>query len=143
MDILKNLKKCFYEYNIDGYIIPKNDEYFQEYAEINRLEKISGFSGSAGLCIILNSKNLLFVDGRYTIQAKNETKNKFTILEISKLNINNYTKNLKLGYDPKLFTSEILRSNLSECILKPIQHNLIDLINIIKIRGKKKNKFFY
>ena len=143
MDILKNLKKCFYKYNIDGYIIPKNDEYFQEYAEINRLEKISGFSGSAGICIILNSKNLLFVDGRYTIQAKNETKNKFIILEISKLNIKNYTKNLKLGYDPKFFTSELLRSNFSECILKPIQRNLIDLVNIVKLRKKKNNKFFY
>ena len=77
MNTLKNLKRSLVDYNIDGYIIPKNDEYFQEYSNPNRLEKISKFSGSAGLCVILKKKNLLFVDGRYTIQAKNETKNKF------------------------------------------------------------------
>ena len=62
-----NIKK----YNIDGYIIPKNDEYFNEYIHPSkdRLKFISNFSGSAGFSIILRDKNYLFVDGRYSIQA--------------------------------------------------------------------------
>ena len=49
---IKELKNKFNQYNIDGYIIPKNDDYFTEYSKINRLKIISNFSGSAGLAII-------------------------------------------------------------------------------------------
>ena len=51
-------------------LIPKNDEFFSEYSKIDRLKIISNFSGSAGYAIILKQKNYLFVDGRYTLQAK-------------------------------------------------------------------------
>jgi len=59
-------------YNLDGYIIPKNDEFFGEYIPENkdRLKFISNFSGSYGFAIILKGKNCLFVDGRYTLQAQ-------------------------------------------------------------------------
>ena len=43
------LKKLINNKNIDGYIIPKNDEFFSEYSFPNRLKTISGFSGSAVL----------------------------------------------------------------------------------------------
>ena len=49
---INRLKKKFKKYGIDGYVIPKNDEYFTEYSKINRLKIISNFSGSAGLAII-------------------------------------------------------------------------------------------
>ena len=55
---LKNLKKKFTKFNIDGYVVPKNDDYFTEYSKINRLKIISNFSGSAGLAIILKKKKL-------------------------------------------------------------------------------------
>ena len=61
------LRSKFKKYKIDGYIVPKNDNYFTEYTKINRLKIISNFSGSAGLAIILKKKNFLFTDGRYTI----------------------------------------------------------------------------
>ena len=69
---MKSLKKLLKRYKVDGYIIPKNDEYFNEYVHPSkdRLKFISGFSGSAGFAIILKNKNYLFVDGRYTIQAR-------------------------------------------------------------------------
>ena len=67
---IKNLRKKFKKLNIDGYIVPKNDEYFSEYAKNDRLQNISNFSGSAGIAIILKKKNYLFIDGRYTIQAE-------------------------------------------------------------------------
>ena len=47
------LKKQLDNEYIDGYIVPKNDEFFSEYSFPNRLQLISNFSGSAGVAIIL------------------------------------------------------------------------------------------
>ena len=55
---IKKIRKKFKDLNIDGYIIPKNDEFFSEYAENDRLKNISNFPGSAGLAIILKKKKL-------------------------------------------------------------------------------------
>ena len=82
--MIKKLKKLFKKYSIDGYIIPKNDEYFNEYVSPSddRLKFISGFSGSAGFAVILKNKNYLFVDGRYTIQARYQSGKKFKVFTI-------------------------------------------------------------
>ena len=84
MKKLVELKKNFKTYKLDGYIIPKNDEYFNEYVSKNsdRLKFISDFSGSAGFAIILKNKNYLFVDGRYTIQARIQSGKYFKIITI-------------------------------------------------------------
>ena len=79
--MISALKKFLDSKNIDGYIIPKNDEFFSEYSFPNRLKLISNFSGSAGMAVILKNKNILFVDGRYTLQAKIESGNKFEIFD--------------------------------------------------------------
>ena len=72
MNRIKKLRNLFKPFKIDGYLVPKNDEYFNEYVNqsSDRLKFISNFSGSAGFGIILRNKNYLFVDGRYTIQGK-------------------------------------------------------------------------
>ena len=79
MEKIKNLKKIFKKEQIDGYIIPKNDEFFGEYiSEYNdRLKFISNFTGSYGFSVILKRKNYLFVDGRYTLQAENQSRKNF------------------------------------------------------------------
>ena len=82
---IKILRNKFKIYSIDGYVIPKNDDYFTEYSKLNRLEIISNFSGSAGLAIILKNKNYLFTDGRYTIQSKIESGKNFKIYGFEKL----------------------------------------------------------
>ena len=66
---MERLKKLINNQRVSGYIIPKNDEYFNEYIHESkdRLKFISNFSGSAGFAVILKNKNYLFVDGRYTI----------------------------------------------------------------------------
>ena len=74
---IKILRKKFNNNQIDGYVVPKNDEFFSEYCEKNRLKFISNFSGSAGYAVILKKINYLFVDGRYTIQAEIESGKKF------------------------------------------------------------------
>jgi Xaa-Pro aminopeptidase len=137
---IKDLRKKFKRLNIDGYIVPKNDEYFSEYAKNDRLKNISNFSGSAGIAIILKKKNYLFIDGRYTIQAEKESSKNFTIIEIHKKLPHNIIKNLNLGYDPKIFTSKNLKRNFLNNILIPIKNNLIDQIFKFK---EKKNKPFY
>ena len=50
--ILLSLKKYLNFYNLDGYIVPKNDAYFSEYSSPDRLKTVSNFSGSAGFAII-------------------------------------------------------------------------------------------
>ena len=106
---IKALKEKLKIYNIDGYVVPKNDDYFTEYSKINRLKIISNFSGSAGLAIILKNKNYLFTDGRYTIQSQIESGKNFKIISYEKIINCNLFKNLTLGIDPKLITiSKIL-----------------------------------
>ena len=64
------LRKKFEKYKIDGYVVPKNDEYFTEYSKINRLQIISNFSGSAGLAIILKKEILLvIIAGVFVVEA--------------------------------------------------------------------------
>ena len=126
---IKELTKKFIKYNIDGYIVPKNDEFFSEYAAEDRLKVISNFSGSAGIAIILKKKNYLFVDGRYTIQAQLQSGKLFKIVEIHKLLPRQILKNLSLGFDPKLHTKKQLLTYFGDSlILKQINNNLIDEI---------------
>mgnify|MGYP000511773368 FL=1 len=57
---------------LDAFIVPHDDEHLGEYipAYAERLDWITGFNGSAGLAIILAQRAALFVDGRYTVQAR-------------------------------------------------------------------------
>lgn len=108
MEKINNLKKILKKENIDGYLIPKNDEFFGEYTpeHNDRLKKISNFSGSYGFALILQNKNYLFVDGRYTVQAKMQSGKLFKILDITHNPPYKILKNLKLGFDPKIFTKK-------------------------------------
>ena len=137
---LKILKENFIRLKIDGYIVPKNDEYFSEYAKNDRLKNISNFSGSAGIAVILKKNNYLFVDGRYTIQAYQEAAKNFKIIEIHKKLPHMVIKNCNLGYDPRLFTSKNLKNYFSNNNLISINSNLID--QIFKFKEKKTKPFY-
>ena len=134
------LRKKFKKYKIDGYIIPKNDDYFSEYAINDRLKKITKFSGSAGIAVILKKNNYLFVDGRYTIQAHQESSKDFSIIEIHKKLPHTIIKNYNLGYDPSLFTNYTLKKYFIHNKLISINQNLIDEISKF---NEKKTKPFY
>jgi Xaa-Pro aminopeptidase len=138
---VKELRKKFKKYNIDGYVVPKNDDYFTEYSKINRLKIISNFSGSAGLAIILKNKNYLFTDGRYTIQSEMESGKHFKIVSYEKIINCNLFKNLKLGLDPKLFTNQQIKNYfLKNNQIEFLSNNLIDEIKPQKVI--KSNPFF-
>ena len=138
---IKLLRKKLNEYNIDGYIIPKNDEFFSEYAAKDRLKIISGFTGSAGLAIILKNKNYLFIDGRYTIQAQQQSGKNFKVIEIHKFLPHKVLKNLTLGFDPNLHTHKQLNIYFKKKVMfKQINKNLVDDIYYIK-KNESKNFF--
>lgn len=149
MDKINQLRNILNKQNCDAYIIPKNDEYFGEYVPKNkdRLKFISGFTGSTGLALILKNKSYLFVDGRYTLQAKKEICKDFKICEIPKIKpyyiLKNLNKEITLGFDPKLFTSNTLKNIISNSLIKikPINNNLID--TIWKNKTKVNNNKFY
>ena len=129
------LRDKFIENDIDGYVVPKNDDYFTEYSKVNRLKIISNFSGSAGLAVILKKKNYLFTDGRYTIQSQIESGNNFKIISFEKIINCNLFKKLKLGIDPKLFTyMQVKKFFLKNNKVKFINDNLIDQIEKQKIK---------
>ena len=99
------INNIIFSNNLDGYILPKNDNYFTEYSKTNQLKSITNFSGSSGFAIFLKNKNYLFVDGRYTIQAEKESGEKFQICEIPYIWPKDILKKqIKIGFDPDLFT---------------------------------------
>ena len=131
---INKLREKFKKYNIDGYVVPKNDDYFTEYSKINRLKIISNFSGSAGLAIILKDKNYLFTDGRYTIQSEMESGKYFKIVSYEKIINCKLFKNLRLGLDPKLFTQQQIKNYfLKNNQIKFLSNNLIDEIKNHKV----------
>jgi Xaa-Pro aminopeptidase len=131
---INELREKFKKYNIDGYVVPKNDDYFTEYSKINRLKIISNFSGSAGLAIILKDKNYLFTDGRYTIQSEIESGKYFKIVSYEKIINCKLFKNLRLGLDPKLFTQQQIKNYfLKNNQIKFLSNNLIDEIKNHKV----------
>ena len=134
MEKITKLRKLFTAFDLDGYIVPKNNNFFGEYvpsAEDN-LKYISNFTGSAGFAVIIKKKNYIFVDGRYTIQAEIQCGKKFQIRNIP----NEYPfnifkkKNLNLGFDPKLHTENSLRRLFRNSFIKliPLNKNFIDIL---------------
>src|SRR6056300_420639 len=139
-NLTRKLRVLFNTHSIDGYIIPKNDEFFSEHANRDRLKKITNFTGSAGYAIILKNKNYLFVDSRYTIQAKIESGKEFEICDYEKIFDFKEIKNLTIGLNPALFTSEQIKKIFPRKNIKVIKENLID--KIIKYKKSKINKFY-
>ena len=135
--------------NIDGYIIPKNDEFFGEYVgpEKERLKYLTGFSGSAGQSLVLKKQAFLFVDGRYTLQAQKEVRKGFKVIQIHKTIpsdiLRKNKQKLRIGFDPKIYSlASLINLYKTENVkLIPIKKNLIDKIWPNKPKLKF-NKFF-
>lgn len=124
---------------IDGFIVPHDDEYQNEYipAYAERLMWVSGFSGSAGAAIILEDSAVVFVDGRYTLQVRQQTDDKFFQFEDlvdtppDQWLADNAPKNARIGYDPMLHTKagvERLEKAAKKAgfTLVPLSHNPVD-----------------
>lgn len=126
---------------LGGGIVPRADRYQNEYvpASDERLAWLTGFSGSAGLAIVLIDRAALFVDGRYQLQARAEVDaNLFAIEHSAQIPPEAWIeKNVpaatKLGYDPWLHTSEAVEKFAKACAaagatLVPLESNPVDAV---------------
>ncbi|MFZ1922434.1 MAG: aminopeptidase P family protein [Xanthobacteraceae bacterium] len=97
---------------LDGFVVPRSDRYQNEYVPpcAERLAWLTGFTGSAGAAIVLLDRAVLFVDGRYTVQAADEVDT--TLFAIAHLVEQppaawieeHLPRGAKLGYSPWLHT---------------------------------------
>ncbi|MBT4880062.1 MAG: aminopeptidase P family protein [Alphaproteobacteria bacterium] len=125
---------------LDGFIVPHGDEYQNEYLPefSERLAFLTGFTGSAGTAIVFSDKGALFVDGRYTIQAKEQVDPKrlsiyqFFVEGSPRQYLSaNLKAGMKVGYDPTLHLESELKDFRDVCKqasaeLVPCQNNPLD-----------------
>ena len=135
------LRRLLVARGLAGYIVPRADEYQGEYvpAGSERLAWLTGFTGSAGTAAVLAEKAALFVDGRYTVQAREQTDpSTFDIAQVPAARLSawiaaNAGRDARIGYDTRLFTLttvEALAKALTEAgiVLSPLDDNLVDAI---------------
>ncbi|MFT4096656.1 MAG: aminopeptidase P family protein [Rhodoblastus sp.] len=124
-----------------GFVVPRADEHQNEYVPpgAERLAWLAGFTGSAGAAVVLADKAAVFVDGRYTIQAREQVDgNLFSIRDLvsdppSRWLAREAPKGAAIGYDPWLHTPaavEALRKAAEEAgaTLVAVDSNPIDAI---------------
>ena len=135
---LPKLRAALAALKLDGFIIPHEDEYNNEYLpDCNeRLMWATGFTGSAGAAVVLADKAAMFVDGRYTLQVRTQVDS--ALFSYHKIEDNGVAKwladhvaDLKIGYDPKLHSPDALarlRTGVENAggSLVPIAPNPID-----------------
>ena len=150
---LFNLQTKLADKNIDLFIINRSDEFLNEYISpyAERLKFITNFSGSAGKVIVLQNEAHLYVDGRYTFQAKDQINNDGIKLKHIKTYWDDLKKfinkqTLKIAIDPKLHSVKEIQKiekyilNTSSTI-KFLDSNIIDTIWINKPKIKFTNIF--
>src|SRR6478735_7819427 len=126
---------------LSGLILPRADRHQNEYVPPcdERLAWLTGFTGSAGITIVLADKAALFVDGRYTLQAATQVDTSvFTIVAIAETTPErwleqNLPTGAKLGYDPWLHTADGAERLARACAnagatLIPAEPNPVDAI---------------
>lgn len=136
---LPKLRKALLDANLDGFIIPHEDEYQNEYLpDCNeRLMWATGFTGSAGAALVLTHKAAVFVDGRYTLQVRDQVDGDlFEYQSLGNKGLQNWlaenTQNTQvIGYDPRLHSPNSLdalkkAAKRSGARLKSVSENPID-----------------
>ena len=138
---VKALRAALAKAKIDAVLVPRADEHQGEYVppSAERLKWLTGFSGSAGIAIVARKAAVLAIDGRYTVQAKDETDT--DLFEVSLLPrpriadwiANALSKGGVVGFDPWLHTSSEI-NRLTKALapkgitLKPLAKNIVDSV---------------
>jgi Xaa-Pro aminopeptidase len=138
---LASLRAELARQGLDGFIIPRQDEFQGEQvpARAERLRWLTGFAGSWGMAIVLAERAAIFVDGRYTIQVREQvdvalfTPHHLIEEPPPRWLEANLSKGQVLGYDPWLLTPEHVSRFQSACakagaMLKAVDRNPIDAI---------------
>uniref|UniRef100_A0A9J2PEC9 Aminopeptidase P N-terminal domain-containing protein n=1 Tax=Ascaris lumbricoides TaxID=6252 RepID=A0A9J2PEC9_ASCLU len=128
---------------IQAYLLPSTDAHQNEYLAAHdfRVQFVSGFSGSNAFALITTTEALLWTDGRYVIQAKNQLENGWKLMEegtpksITPVDwlVENMPSNSRVGFDPKLYGyADGLRMVDSLQRVKitavPLKENLVDIL---------------
>ena len=119
---------------LDGFLIPRADEHLGEYVpeSAERLAFITGFTGSAGLAIVLAERAAVWSDGRYTLQLEQQTDGALwerlhLLEERPELWLARHASGLRIGYDPWLISAEGL-ARFSATQMVPVTSNPLDEI---------------
>jgi Xaa-Pro aminopeptidase len=138
---IKALRTELARRGLTGFVVPRADRHQNEYvpAADERLAWLTGFTGSAGAAVVLMDRAALFVDGRYTLQARQQVDQ--SLLTIEHLVDNpppqwlekNLASGDRLGYDPWLHTVESAERLAKACAaagasLIPVEPDLFDAI---------------
>jgi Xaa-Pro aminopeptidase len=133
---LEKLRAEMVAEGVDAYLIPRTDAYQGEYVAANseRLAWLTGFTGSAGLGIVLEDKAIVMSDGRYTIQLSQQVDDTlYDLINSQETSPDEWlTENIKteniIGYDPRLHTLKQIKDKEEQGLnLKPVP-NLVDRI---------------
>lgn len=111
---LSDLRKELARRGLDGFVVPISDEHMSEYigGYAQRLAWLTGFGGSAGAAAILTDKAAMFVDGRYTVQVREQVDGKLyeyhqvPQASMAKWLADNAPEGAKVGYDAWLHTKD-------------------------------------
>jgi Xaa-Pro aminopeptidase len=119
---------------LEGFIVPRADEHLGEYVPPNaeRLAWLTGFTGSAGLAVVLQDKAAVFSDGRYTLQLERETdgalwERRHIIEDKPEDWLRANAAGKRIGYDPWLIAPDGLK-RFTGVELVPVGHNPVDEI---------------
>ena len=110
------IRKAMADQGLDGFVTPHEDEHQNEYlpAANDRLAWATGFTGSAGAAVILKDKAAIFVDGRYTLQVRDQVDQAtFEIRDLVDGGVPAYieaatARGQVIGYDPRLHSPDAL-----------------------------------
>ena len=106
------LRSTLQELGLDGFVVPRADEHQNEYVPkgAERLAWLTGFTGSAGVVVVLATRAAIFVDGRYTVQVREQvdtavfTPEPWMELPPERWLEEHFPEGGRLGYDPWLHT---------------------------------------
>jgi Xaa-Pro aminopeptidase len=140
-DRLKALREQLKASQLDGFVVPLTDEHMSEYvgSYAQRLAWLTGFQGSAGSAVVLPEEAAIFVDGRYTLQVRQQVSaTEWSYQSVPETSTTDWLKEhapegARIGYDPWLHTrdwvkkaKEALASRGAELV--PVERNPIDEI---------------
>jgi len=131
---LSALRATLAAQGLDGFFIPRGDEHLGEYVPESaaRLAYVTGFTGSAGLAIVLASRAAVWSDGRYVLQLAQQTDaslwERLHVTETKpELWLKQHAAGLRIGYDPWLIGAEALAK--FDCVeMVPVAANPVDAI---------------
>jgi Xaa-Pro aminopeptidase len=140
-DRLAALREQLKSDRLDGFVVPLTDEHMSEYvpARAERLKWLTGFSGSAGVALVLATRAVIFVDGRYTLQVRSQVSaDDWSYQSVPETSAADWLKEhapegARIGYDPWLHSrdwvkkaTEALAARGAELV--PVRRNPIDAV---------------